>query len=580
VGDKGLPFTALKDNKLVGFDIELSDRFGAYLGKSVKYSDMDFGSLIAAAATNKIDMIASTLMITPEREKQIAFSNGYLKLGASVFALKSNIEEPAKKKLASIDDISDKRVAVYEGTVHDAFVAKKYPTAKILRYKSAADMIMALKSEKADAAFFDARPAELLIKSNPDVGILADNVLSLPLGVGFNKNNPELRKKFNKFLAEAKADGTFDEICKRWLEGDAEKAVMPKFNFDKGAPKLILAAAVADLPHSAIMNGEHVGLDIEMIKTFARKEGYNLEILTLEFASLVPALASGKADMIVDAIAITEERQKQVDFSDSYLHFNTTVLALKKNMGKAAEAAESELESTSGIVLFWNSIKDGFYSNIILEDRYLLLIDGLKTTVIISILATIFGTLLGALVCFMRMSGRKLVQNIAKVYISVLRGTPVLVVLMITFYVIFASVNIDPVIVAVIAFGMNFAAYVSEMFRTGIEGVDRGQTEAGIAMGFTKVKTFLFIVLPQAARSILPVYKGEFISLVKMTSIVGYIAVQDLTKASDIIRSRTFDAFFPLIMVAILYYLISWLLMLSLGYIEKRTDPKTRKRNG
>ena len=151
---------------------------------------------------------------------------------------------------------------------------------------------------------------------------------------------------------------------------------------------------------------------------------------------------------------------------------------------------------------------------------------------------------------------------------------------MIIFYVVFASVDIDPAIVAVIAFGMNFAAYVSEMFRTGIEGVDNGQTEAGIAMGFSKIKTFIYIVLPQATRRILPVFKGEVISLVKMTSIVGYIAVQDLTKASDIIRSRTFDAFFPLIMVAVLYFLISWLLMMILGYLERAFDPKTRINRG
>ncbi|MFZ2171365.1 MAG: amino acid ABC transporter permease, partial [Methylococcaceae bacterium] len=150
--------------------------------------------------------------------------------------------------------------------------------------------------------------------------------------------------------------------------------------------------------------------------------------------------------------------------------------------------------------------------------------------------------------------------------------------LMLIFYVVFASVDINPVLVAIIAFGMNFAAYVSEIFRTGIEGVDKGQTEAGIAMGFTKLKTFLFIVLPQTVQRILPVYKGEFISLVKMTSIVGYIAVQDLTKASDIIRSRTFDAFFPLIMIAILYFAISWILMQSLDYLERITDPKHKRR--
>jgi polar amino acid transport system substrate-binding protein len=127
---------------------------------------------------------------------------------------------------------------------------------------------------------------------------------------------------------------------------------------------------------------------------------------------------------------------------------------------------------------------------------------------------------------------------------------------------------------------MNFAAYVSEMFRSGIEGVDRGQTEAGLAMGFSRVQTFLRIVLPQATRSILPVYRGEFISLVKMTSIVGYIGVQDLTKAGDIIRSRTFEAFFPLLMIAALYFIIIWVLGLALDYVDRRTDPRQRLARG
>jgi polar amino acid transport system substrate-binding protein len=145
--------------------------------------------------------------------------------------------------------------------------------------------------------------------------------------------------------------------------------------------------------------------------------------------------------------------------------------------------------------------------------------------------------------------------------------------------VVFASVNINPVLVAIIAFGINFAAYVSEMFRSGIESIDKGQKEAGIALGFTKIETFIHIIMPQAMRQVLPVYKGEFISLVKMTSIVGYIAVEDLTKASDIIRSRTFDAFFPLIMAAVIYILISWMLTLVLDYVEFKVDPKKRRVN-
>jgi len=258
-----------------------------------------------------------------------------------------------------------------------------------------------------------------------------------------------------------------------------------------------------------------------------------------------------------------------IDQLDSLFFLGKPMLSSKLN------AASME---TGGIVSLFSDLVRSFQSNIIHENRYLLILDGLKTTVIISVFSTVLGTFLGAMICFMRMSRNRLLSVIAKSYISILRGTPVLVFLMLMFYVVFASVDINPVIVSVIAFGMNFAAYVAEIYRAGINSIDKGQAEAGIAMGFTKVNTFLFIILPQTVLRILPVYKGEFISLVKMTSVVGYIAVQDLTKASDIIRSRTFDAFFPLVMVAILYFCISWVLMLFLEYVERLADPKSKRR--
>jgi len=187
---------------------------------------------------------------------------------------------------------------------------------------------------------------------------------------------------------------------------------------------------------------------------------------------------------------------------------------------------------------------------------------------------------LGGLVCFARMSANRALQLPARAYIALLRGIPVLVLLMLVYYVVFGSVNISPVLVAVLAFGMNFAAYVAEIFRAGLSSIDRGQREASAAMGFTQGQTFRFILLPQLIQRVLPVYKGEFISMVKMTSIVGYIAVQDLTKASDIIRSRTFDAFFPLILVAVLYFLIALLLVQGLEHLERVTDPRRRRAAG
>ena len=575
VSDKGLPFTVVKDGKMIGYDVELSQRFANYIGKEIKFSDMEFGSLIIAAATNKIDMISSTLMITEERKKKIDFSDPYMRLGASVIVLASNVEKAAPSGLKKLSDIADKKVGVYAGTVHDVYVMQNFPKSDIRRFNNPPDMVLSLKTGKVDVAFFDLYSAKVIMKNNPDIGLLCDDALDLPIGFGFSKNNPELRKKFNEFLKKAKNGGLFDSLYTKWFTGDIEKAVVPEFKYSGSAGSITLGVAVGDLPYSSFVNGRYAGIDIDLITHFAYSENLKLKIITMEFASLIASLAAGKVDIIADGICITEERAKKVAFSDVYLYLKTGVMALKSSLG-GGEKAQAAPPGTS----FFDAVAKSFHTNIILENRYLLIIDGLKTTGMISIFSIVFGTALGSLICFMRMSKKKILYMPARFYIALLRGTPVLVVLMIIFYVVFASVDIDPVIVAVIAFGMNFAAYVSEMFRTGIEGVDKGQTEAGIAIGFSKVETFIYIVLPQAARRILPVFKGEVISLVKMTSIVGYIAVQDLTKASDIIRSRTFDAFFPLIMVAVLYFLISWLLLLVLDYVERKADPKSKAVRG
>jgi polar amino acid transport system substrate-binding protein len=572
-GDLGLPNIAVQNGKYIGFDVELAQRFAASIGKAFAPVDMPFGSLIASLATKKIDIITSSMMINEERKKQIDFSDPYLEAGASIVALKENMEEQVPTMFSRLDDIGDKRIGVFSGTIHDGFVANKYPKAQIFRYDGSADMMLSLKTNKIDAAMFDAITAGLILKRNPDLGLLSDDVLSMELGVGFNKKNPAMRNEFNAFMKEIRKNGIYDEMHKRWFTEDAEEAIMPKISNYSSGKKLTVAVSVDDLPYVSYMNGEYAGFDIEMIKRFAEHGKYNLEIIQMEFPSLIAALASGKADMITDGICINAERAKQIDFSESYAYFRTAVIVAKKNLaGYNAEEAKPAKKS------FFKSVSESFYSNIILENRYLLILDGLKVTVLISILAALFGTLIGGLICFMKMSKNKIVSLIASLYISLIRGTPVLVLLMIIFYVIFASVNINPVIVAVIAFGINFGAYVSEMFRTSIESIDRGQHEAGIAGGFSKVQTFIHIIMPQAMRQVLPVYKGEFISLVKMTSIVGYIAVQDLTKASDIIRSRTFDAFFPLIMAAVLYIIIAGLLTWALSYVEISVDPK-RKRN-
>ena len=164
----------------------------------------------------------------------------------------------------------------------------------------------------------------------------------------------------------------------------------------------------------------------------------------------------------------------------------------------------------------------------------------------------------------------KLLNLICQIYITVIRGTPVVVQLLIIYFVIFASVDVSKTIVAILAFGMNSSAYVAEIFRSGIMAVDNGQFEAGRSLGFNYRQTMIYIIMPQAFKNVLPALGNEFIVLLKETSVAGYIALQDLTKGGDIIRSRTYDAFMPLMAVAIIYLVMVMIFSKLVSMLERR----------
>ena len=185
------------------------------------------------------------------------------------------------------------------------------------------------------------------------------------------------------------------------------------------------------------------------------------------------------------------------------------------------------------------------------------------------------GVVLGFLIAIVRTShdktGKlKILNAICKVYLTVIRGTPVVVQLMIIYFIIFGSVDISKVVVAIVAFGINSGAYVAEIFRSGIMSIDNGQFEAGRSLGFNYAQTMMYIVMPQAFKNVLPTLCNEFISLLKETSVSGYIALQDLTKGGDIIRSRTYDAFMPLIAVALIYLAMVMIFTKLVSLLERR----------
>lgn len=223
------------------------------------------------------------------------------------------------------------------------------------------------------------------------------------------------------------------------------------------------------------------------------------------------------------------------------------------------------------------SIRESIVSNLLTEDRWKMMLDGLGVTLQVSLLSIFFATLAGALICILRMSRSRIISGAAKLYIELMRSLPLLLLLLVMFYLVLASSGMSDVQIAAVCFSMYFGAYFSEIFRSGIEGIDKGQWEAGAALGMNKKLILRKIVLPQALLRVLPVYKNQMVSLIKSTSIIGYVAIMDITKASDIIRSRTFDAFFPLFLTAIIYLLLSWLFGLAVDMLEKGITPKHRE---
>lgn len=223
------------------------------------------------------------------------------------------------------------------------------------------------------------------------------------------------------------------------------------------------------------------------------------------------------------------------------------------------------------------SISEQFYNSIIYDDRYKYILSGIQNTIVMSLFAIVIGILLGLLIAVIRSNYEynhklPLLNSICKMYVAVVRGTPVLLQLMIIYYVIFGSVDINILIVGVIAFGLNSAAYVSEIIRAGIESIDQGQMEGGRALGLTYGETMRYIVMPQAIKNVMPALGNEFITLVKETSVAGYIGIVELTKAGDIIASRTYNYFFPLIITALIYLLITLGLSYIIKHFEKRSD--------
>jgi len=229
----------------------------------------------------------------------------------------------------------------------------------------------------------------------------------------------------------------------------------------------------------------------------------------------------------------------------------------------------------------FGSFADSFEKTFIRENRWKLILEGVGVTLLISFFSVLGGTALGFGLYMLSRSGIRAVSRVTKVigrgYRRFVSGTPALVILMLLFYVVFGKSDTSGILIATLGFILIFGSFVYGHLTLTVEGVDRGQTEAAYALGYPRNKTFFRIILPQAMEAFLPTYTGEIVGLIKATSVVGYIAVMDLTKMGDIIRSNTYEALFPLLAVAVIYFFITWGAAALMGLVQKKTNARRRR---
>ena len=470
-----------------------------------------------------------------------------------------------------VDDLPGKKIGVQIGTVGDTYASDYEGDEEgtvVERYSKGNDAISSLKNGKIDCVIIDEQPAKEYVKRNKDLSILDEEFTLEEYAIVIAKGNDSLEEDINKALAELVADGTLDLIINHYINDEETEAeglayISPE-GLDYANGTLVMATNAAFPPYEYYRDNSIVGIDAEMARAIADKLNKKLVIEDMEFDSIITAVQGGKADIGVAGMTVTEDRLKNINFSDSYTTSKQVIIVRNGESDVAA------------------SIKDSFYQCFVEDNRYQYLLQGLWNTILISLIAVLIGVVIGFFVAIVRAThdktgNMKILNAICHVYLTIIRGTPAMIQLLIIYYVIFASSNISKVAVAALAFGINSGAYVAEILRGGIMSLDQGQFEGARSLGLTHAQTMRYVILPQTFKNTLPALANEFIVLIKETAISGYIGLQDLTMAGNIIRSNTYQAFLPLITVAAVYLVIVMVLTAGVQKLEKNLKKNERQ---
>ena len=568
------PMSFSLKGRYVGMDIEVITRIAYELNMKIEIISMNFGSLLEALLSKKVDVVGGSMSITPTRQEKIDFVTSYYQGGQTIVARYP--QESAVAEIKKITDLTDKKVGVRAAGTLPLLADKFVKGINYVYFSEYTAAVQALLAGKIDAILIDEPIAACFVNQKPEQLKIASIFVDDEYGFALPKNSP-LLERASAVVKKMEKAGDLAKLKAKWCGTDPDKKVLENWSlqFPNTGKNGVLrfSSPTLDEPLCYIDGSQQVvGYEKDVINRIAAELDMKLKFINIAPDARMETIASGKADISGGSMSITPERKEKVDFLPAHYKGGVAILVCQ-----AVKEQTTEQPFSVKFKQICSGLKNSFDRTFIRESRWRLVLDGLMITVIITIAAAVLGTILAFPVWLLRTAKNKFARSCGKTFIYVMQGTPILVLLMVLYYLIFASVDIHAVLVAIIGFALNFAAYAGEMLRTGIDSIPKGQREAALALGFNRFQTFAKVILPQALRQILPIYRGEFINMLKSTSVVGYIAIQDLTKASDIIRSRTYEAFFPLFATALIYFVTAWVLAGFLGWLDNRLDPAKRR---
>ena len=472
----------------------------------------------------------------------------------------------AAAEYKTIEDLNGKNLGVQTAVLYEELIQDRVPDAVFQYYTMPNDMILALQSGKVDAYLIEEVSYGVQKKNHPDLAVLEEpaGYINATCIIGNNERQDTLLSQLNQFIADSWENGLLDELYDYWIadfDPVNDKCDITGFTGENGVISVAVEGGYE--PFSFISNGNISGFDVDFICRFAREYGYTPEFYEVPFEAIAPGVESGKYDIGMN-IVVSAERNETGTLSDVYY---TTPIRL-------VIMGEDESELT-----FFQQLGESFNKTFIREGRWKLFVEGAGVTILITVTSIIAGTILGFIIYMLCRKGGVVMNKGTSLFLWLIHGMPTVLLLMILYYIVFGSSSLSGTWVSVVGFSLMFACSMIDMLRVGCNAIGKGQFEASTALGYSERQSFFKIILPQAAQHFLPIYRNDVVTLIKETSVVGYIAVLDLTKISDLVRSRTYEAFFPLIVTAIMYFIISAVLTKLVTLVEHSIDPKRRKKD-